>query len=227
MAQQYRICHNCGASLTPDQAYCPRCGVQYMEPMIQQPGFPPPPQAQVPYQPQGQGYAPPPTSSPYYPPGSYGQQAQMTPGQVGGSPQPPPLQPRKGVSPFLLIALVVVALLVIVGIGSIFYNLAQHKSSQPGTTPTPGITPTATPTPGTTPTPTLTPTPTPTSTPTPGITPTATSFRTAAFGTTLFSFPIGEAEHNSIHHRVHNPQSGGIWTHVVCMRSAPSIVKRM
>ena len=88
MTQQYRICHNCGASLTPDQAYCPRCGAQYIEPIIQQPVVPPPPQAQVPYQPQDQSYAPPSTPSPSYP-SSYGQQAQMTPEQSGGSPPPP------------------------------------------------------------------------------------------------------------------------------------------
>ena len=99
MAQQYRICHNCGAALTPDQAFCPRCGAQYVEPMMQQPGFSPPPQAQVPYQPQGQGYPPTSASSPY-PPGSYGQQAHMTPGQVGGTPQPPPLSREEVSQPF-------------------------------------------------------------------------------------------------------------------------------
>jgi hypothetical protein len=171
MTLQYRICHNCGASLTPDQAYCPRCGAQYIEPVIQEPGVPlPPQQAQVPYQQQGQGFAPPPTTSPSYP-SSYGQQGQMTPGQVGGSPQPPPLQSRKGVSPLLIIAIVVVALLVLVGTGSLFYNLGQRNSSQPGTTPTPGITPAPTPTQGTTPVPTPTPKITPITTPT------ATSFR--------------------------------------------------
>ena len=50
----------------------------------------------------------------------------MAPGQVGGSPQPPP-QPRKGVSPFLIIALVVVALLILVGIGSLFYNKKSQR----------------------------------------------------------------------------------------------------
>jgi zinc-ribbon domain len=166
MTLQYRICHNCGAALTPDQAYCPQCGAQYTEPMYQESMMPlPPQQAQVPYQPQGQGYAPPPTSSPYYPP-SYGQQAHVAPGQVGGSPQPPPPEPRKGVSPFLIIALVVVALLLLVGIGSLFYNLGQQHGSQPGTTPIPGITPTPTPTQEATPTPTPTPKITPQTTPT-------------------------------------------------------------
>ncbi len=168
MTLEYRICRNCGASLTPDQVYCPRCGVQYIESVFQDPAAPLPPQpAQVPYQPQGQGYTQPPTSSPYYPPG-YGQQAQMAPGQVVGSPQPP--QSRKGVSPFLIIAIVVVALLVLVGTGSLFYNLGQRNGSQPGTTPAPGITPAPTPTQGTT------PVPTPTPKITPGTTPTATSF---------------------------------------------------
>src|SRR5260370_28856535 len=97
MSQPYRICHNCGASLTPDQAYCPRCGAQYVEPIVQQPGefepFPPeqpaaaspvepyvaqqpvvpPPQPQAPYPPQGQRYAPPSAPSPYSP-ASYGPQ---------------------------------------------------------------------------------------------------------------------------------------------------------
>jgi zinc ribbon protein len=173
MALQYRICHNCGAALTPDQAYCPECGAQYTEPVYQEPVVPPPPQqAQVPYQQPAQGYYPPPAQSPYYPSG-YGQQAPMAPGQVGGSPQPPPQQPRKGVSPFLIIALVVVALLLLVGTGSLFYNLGQRHGTQPGTTPTPGITPTPTPTQG------MTPTPTPTSTPTPQITPTPTPTTTA------------------------------------------------
>jgi hypothetical protein len=171
MTLQYRICHNCGAALTPDQAYCPGCGAQYTEPFYQEPMVQPPPQqAQVPYQQQGQVYAPPPMQSPYYPSG-YGQQAQMAPGQVGGLPQPPPQQPRKGVSPFLIIFIVVVALLLLVGTGSLFYNLGQRNSSQPGTTPTPGITPTPTPTQE------ATPTPTPTPQITPQTTPTATAFR--------------------------------------------------
>jgi hypothetical protein len=206
VSQQYRICHNCGASLTPDQAYCPRCGAQYMEPIIQQPVV-----------------SPPPTSSPSYPP-SYGQQAQMTPGQVGGSPQFPPPQTRRGVSPFLIIGLVVVGLLLLVGIGSLFYNLSQHNSSKPGTTPTPGITPT--PTPGITPTPTPTPGITPTPTPTPGITPTATSFRAPASSTAEFSVSMGKASTISVHDILYNPQSGDKWTHVLCVRSASGVVKR-
>ncbi|MGZ3628329.1 MAG: hypothetical protein ACXWPS_18295 [Ktedonobacteraceae bacterium] len=199
MTVQYRICHNCGASLTPDQAYCPRCGVQYIEPVIQEPGAPLPPLAQVPYQPQGQGYAQPPTSSPYYPP-SYGQQAHMAPDQVGGSPQPPPSQSRKGVSPFLIIAIVVVVLLVLVGTGSLFYTLGQRNSSQPGTTPTPGITPTSTPTQGTTPIPTPTPQITPQTTPTP------TSFRMPASSTTIDSLSVDKALHISVPHVLFHSQ---------------------
>ena len=198
MTLQYRICHNCGASLTPDQAYCPRCGAQYIEPVIQEPVAPLPPQAQVPYQPQGQGYAQPPTSSPSYP-SSYGQQAQMTPDQVGGSPEPPPPQSRKGVSPFLIIALVVVALLVLVGTGSLFYTLGQRNSPQPGTTPTPGITPAPTPTQGTT------PIPTPTPQITPQTTPTTTSFRVPASSTTISSHSIDKASNISIPHVLYNP----------------------
>ena len=84
MSQQYHICHNCGTPLTSDQIYCPRCGAQYIEPIVQQPGefepFPPeqavapspvgPYAAQQPVippytQPQGQGYAPPSAPSAY------------------------------------------------------------------------------------------------------------------------------------------------------------------
>ena len=219
MTLQYRICHNCGASLTPDQAYCPRCGAQYIEPIIQQPVVPPPPQAQAPYQSQSQSYAPPSTPTPGYP-SSYGQQAQMTPGQIGGSPQPPPPQTEKGVSPFLIIAIVVVVLLLLVGIGSLFYNLSQQNSSKPGTTPTPGITPTPTPTPGTT------PIPTPTPKITPGITPTATSFQAPASGITVFSLSIGKASTISVSHVLYNSHSGDKRTHLIWMYSTSGLVKR-
>jgi len=197
MTLEYRLCHNCGASLTPDQAYCPRCGAQYIEQVIQEPGAPFPPQAQVPYQTQGQGYAPPPTSSSDYP-SSYGQQAQMTPGQVGGSPPPP--QSRKGVSPFLIIAIVVVALLVLVGTGTLFYNIGQRNSSQPGTTPAPGITPAPTPTQGTT------PVPTPTLQITPQTTPTATSFRMPASSTIVDSLSVDKALNISVPHVLFHSQ---------------------
>src|SRR5215471_9536083 len=196
MTQRYRICHNCGASLTPDQAYCPRCGAQYVEPIIQQPVIPPPPQGQAPYL-QGQGYAPPPTPTPYYSSG-YAQQPQMTPGQIGGSPQPPPPEARKGVSPFLIIALIVIALLLLVGIGSLFYNLGQQHGSKPGTTPTPGITPTPTPTPGTT------PIPTPTPKITPGTTPTATSFRGLSSRVTVSSLTLGKGSNISVPHAAYS-----------------------
>ena len=200
MTLQYRICHNCGASLTPDQGYCPRCGAQYIESVIQEPGAPlPPQQAQVPYQPQGQSYAQSPTSSPNYP-SSYGQQAQITPGQVGGSPEPPPPQSRKGVSPFLIIAIVVVALLLLVGTGSLFYNLGQRNSPQPGTTPTPGITPTPAPTQGTT------PVPTPTPQITPQTTPTATSFRMPASSTIVDSLSVDKALTISVPHILFHSQ---------------------
>ena len=206
MTQQYRICRNCGASLTPDQAYCPRCGAQYIEPTIQQPVVSPPPQAQAPYQSQSQGYAPPQTPMPGYP-SSYGQQAQMTPGQVGGSPPSP--QPRKGVSPFLIIALVVVALLVSVGIGSLFYNLAQQNGSKPGTTPAPGITPTPAPTQGTT------PIPTPTPKITPGTTPTATAFRALVRIETVRPSRNSESSNISVPHVLFNSHSGDTWPHCV------------
>jgi len=178
MTLQYRICHNCGAALSPDQAFCPRCGAQYVESGFQEPVVSSPPQGQVPYQPPGQGYAQPPIPPGYQ--SYYGQQAQMTPGQVGGSPQPPPTQPTQGISPFLIIAIVVVVLLLLVGTGGLFYHLGQQNGTQPGTTPVPGITPVATPTQGSTPVPT--PTPTQGTTPVP----TATSIITPV--TTLLIF---------------------------------------
>jgi zinc-ribbon domain len=209
MTLQYRICHNCGASLTSDQAFCPRCGAQYIESVFQEPGVPlPPQQAQVPYQQQGQGFAQPPTSSPSYP-SSYEQQAHMTPGQVGGSPQPPPSQSRKGVSPFLIIAIVVVALLVLVGIGSLFYNLGQRNSSQPGTTPIPGITPVPTPTQGTT------PVPTPTPQITPRTTPTATAFRALVRIETACPSRISESSNTSVPYVLFNSHSGDKGSHFV------------
>jgi hypothetical protein len=175
--------------LTPDQAYCPRCGAQYVAPIVQQPAVPPPPQPQAPYPPQGQGYVPPSAASPYSP-ASYGQQMAGTPGseQVDGSLQPPSSQTGRGVSPFLLIGLVVVILLLLVGVGSLLYTLGQQHSSKPGTTPTPGITPTPTPTPGTTPTPT----------PTPRITPTATALQASDSGRTVMLLSIRNASINTV-----------------------------
>ncbi len=184
MSSQYRICHNCGASLTPGETYCPRCGAQYVEPIVQKPGefdpFPPeqmhsseqtepyvaqpqqpvilpPPQQQSPYPPQGQGSVPPSSPSPYAS-GSYGQQV---PGQEGGPPQPPESDTRQGLSTSLIIGLVVAAVLVLILVGGLFYVLGQRNNTTPGTTPTPGVTPTSTPTP----TPGTTPTSTPTSVP--------------------------------------------------------------
>ena len=184
MSSQYRICHNCGASLTPGETYCPRCGAQYVEPIVQKPGefdpFPPeqmhaseqtepyvaqpqqpvilpPPLQQSPYPPQGQGSVPPSSPSPYAS-GSYGQQV---PGQEGGPPQPPESDTRQGLSTSLIIGLVVAAVLVLILVGGLFYVLGQRNNTTPGTTPTPGVTPTSTPTP----TPGKTPTSTPTSVP--------------------------------------------------------------
>jgi rRNA maturation protein Nop10 len=184
MSSQYRICHNCGASLTPGETYCPHCGAQYVEPFVQKPGefdpFPPeqanasaqtepylaqpqqpvvlpPPQQQAPYPPQGQGYVPPSAPSSYAS-GGYGQQ---TPGQVGGSPQPPESDTSQGISTSLIIGLVFAGVFLLLLVGGLFYFLGQRNTTTPGTTPTPGVTPTSTPTP----TPGTTPTPTPTSVP--------------------------------------------------------------
>src|SRR5947209_12354621 len=117
MSSQYRICHNCGASLTPGETYCPRCGAQYVEPIVQKPGefepFPPdqvnasgqtepyeaqpqqpvvlPPPQQVAYPSQGQEYVQQPQQV-QYDAGGYNQQ---TPGQVGVPPQTPESDTRQ------------------------------------------------------------------------------------------------------------------------------------
>lgn len=191
MSQQYRICRTCGASLRPGYEYCPRCGAQYDEPIgqqpyppeqpavpgpagqyaAQQPLFLPPLPPKTPYPAQDQGYAP----SPSYPP-TYAQQAPMTawPGQRGDSPQPPPPQSRKGISPGLLILIAVLALLLLISFSALFYNIGEHNGSQPGNTPTPA------PTYQTTPRPTRTPKPVPTRTP--GSTPTSPTLPTPTPG---------------------------------------------
>src|SRR5437773_8720812 len=182
MRSQYRICHNCGASLTLDETRCPRCGAQYVEPIVQKPGefepFPPdqvnasgqtepyevqpqqpvvlPPQQQAPYPPQGQGYVQPTPPSPYAASG-YNQQV---PGQVGGPPEAPE-DTTQGLNTSLVIGLVVAAVLLLLFVGGLFYVLGQRNNTSPGLTPTPGVTPTPTPTatatPGKTPTPTSVP----------------------------------------------------------------------
>src|SRR5574340_969391 len=110
MSSQYRICHNCGAALAPGETHCPRCGAEYSEPIVQQPGefnpFPPdqtsasgqtepyevqpqqpvvlpPPQQQTPYAPQGQGYGQPQQAYPAQGQG-YGQPSQPSPYATGG-----------------------------------------------------------------------------------------------------------------------------------------------
>jgi hypothetical protein len=186
MSSQYRICHNCGASLAPGETYCPRCGVPYVEPIVQRPGefdpFPPdqanasaqtepyeaqpqqpvvlpPPQQQAPYPYQGQGYVQPSPPTPYATSG-YNQQA---PGQVAGPPQPPEPDATPGLNISLIIGLVVVVVLLLLLLGGLFFVLGQRNNTTPAVTPTPGVTPTPTPT--ATATPGTTPTPTPTSVP--------------------------------------------------------------
>ena len=183
MSSQYRICQNCGATLAPGETHCPRCGVPYVDQMIQKPGefepFPPdqanasgqtepyeiqpqqpvvlpPPQQQVPYLPQ-EGYVQPPQPAPYGP-GGYNQQ---TPGQVGVPPQTPESDTRQGLSISLIIGLVVAVVLLLILVGGLFFVLGQRNNNSTATTPTPGVTATSTPTA----TPTTTPTPTPTSVP--------------------------------------------------------------
>jgi len=188
MSSQYRTCHNCGATLAPGETRCPRCGAQYIEPIIQRPGefdpFPPdpanasgqtepyevqpqqpvilpPPPQQAPYAPQSQGYVQP-SSPPPYADSGYNQQV---PGQVGGPPEPPESDTRQGMNTSLIIGLVVAAVLLLVLVGGLFYVLGQRNNNSTATTPTPGVTPTPTPTATATATPGTTPTPTPTSVP--------------------------------------------------------------
>src|SRR5438876_2728305 len=143
MSSQYRICHNCGASLTPGETYCPRCGAQYVEPIVQKPGefdpFPPeqakaseqtepyvaqpqqpvvlpPPQQQASYPPQGQGYVPPSAPTPYAS-GGYGQQ---TPGQVGGPSQPPTSDTDNRFRMNLIIGLIVLVVVLLGGLVGLF-----------------------------------------------------------------------------------------------------------
>ncbi len=210
MSERYRTCQNCGASLAAGQAYCPRCGAPYVEPIIQQPGefepFPPeqpaasspvgpygaqqpvvqpaPSQPGTPYPPQGQGYAP--------PSGGYGQQAQMAEGQAGGSPEPPVSQTGQNLRFSLIIGAVVVVLLLLGGVAGLFYFLGHQNSSAPGPTPTPGVTPTPTPTPG------ITPTPTPTSGTTPTPTPSPASFRVPATDMTVSPLSIHNASGGAV-----------------------------
>lgn len=186
MSSQYRICHNCGASLAPGETRCPRCGVPYNEPIMQQPAefdpFPPdqanasaqtepyevqsqqpmvlpPPQQQAPYPPQGQGYVQPSPPSPYAASG-YNQQV---PGQVGEPPQPPESDTTQGLNISLIIGLIVAVVLLLLLLGGLFFVLGQRNNNTPASTPTPGVTPTPIPT--ATATQGTTPTPTPTSVP--------------------------------------------------------------
>ncbi len=197
MSQPYRFCHNCGASLSPGQDYCFRCGAKYIEPVGQQPVVLPPPQPQAPYPPQGQDYAP---SSSY--PANNAQQTLMTPGsgQEEDSFQLPPSGRGEGISPGVLIVLVVVVLLLLVGIGSLFYNIGQHNGSQPGITPTPA------PTHGTTPVPTHTPTPVPTHTP--GVTPTPTTFQAPAMSVAVHDGAFGGAQRALVRPGLWSPSHG-------------------
>ena len=181
MSSQFRICQNCGASLAPGETQCPRCGVPYVDQMIQKPGefepFPPdqanasgqtepyeiqpqqpvvlpPPQQQVPYPPQ-EGYVQPPPPAPY----GVGGYNQQTPGQVGVPPETPESDTKQGLNISLIIGLVVVVVLLLLLVGGLFFVLGQRNNNSTATTPTPGATPTSTPTatPTTTPTPTSVP----------------------------------------------------------------------
>ncbi len=179
MSEMYRICHNCGASLTAGETYCPRCGAKYIEPIVQKPRefepFPPDQSAaseqtepQVAQQPVVLPPPPQMRSAPSpYAANRYGQQPPVRPGpgQVGGPPQPPNGDSGTGMRINLIISIIVGAVLLLLLVSGLFYFLGQRSNTTPGTTPTPGVTPTpiltptATPTPGTTPTPTPTPKP--------------------------------------------------------------------
>ena len=183
MSSQYRICQNCGATLAPGETQCPRCGVPYVDQMIQKPGefepFPPdqagasgqtepyeiqpqqpvilpPPQQQVPYPPQ-EGYVQQPQPIQY---GASGYN-QQTPDQVGVPPQTPESDTRQGLNISLIIGIIVAVVLLLILVGGLFFVLGQRNNNSSASTPTPGVTPTSPPTA----TPTTPPTPTPTSVP--------------------------------------------------------------
>lgn len=181
MSERYHICQNCGTSLTTGETHCPRCGAQYVEPIVQQPGeFEPwPPQnldASGPTEPQVAQQPvvlPPPhesgapsTPSPYISGGDE-HQTPVTPepGQVVGPSQPPISQTEKDLRISLIISIVVAVVLLLIIDSVLFYFLGQRANPTPGTTPTSGVTPTPGTTPTLTPTPGTTPTPTPTSVP--------------------------------------------------------------
>jgi len=113
-------------------------------------------------------------------------------GQGEDSFQLPPSGRGEGISPGVLIVLVVVALLLLVGIGSLFYNIGQHNGSQPGITPTPA------PTHGTTPVPTHTP----------GVTPTPTTFQAPAMSVAVHDGAFGGAQRALVRPGLWSPTHG-------------------
>ncbi len=183
MSERYRMCQNCGTSFIAGETHCPRCGAQYVEPIVHQPGefepFPPQnPEASGPTGPQeaqqpvvlppphdlGAPSAPSPDTS-----GGEGHQTPVTPepGQVDGPPQPPISQTERDLRISLIISIVVAVVLLLIIDSGLFYFLGQRANPTQGPTPAPGATPTPTlvTTPTPTPTPVTTPTPTPTSVP--------------------------------------------------------------
>lgn len=163
MSASPRTCQNCGSPLAPGATYCPSCGAQVVEPIIQRPGefepFPPEPSAPTePHVAQQPVVLPPSQSGASYTSGGYGQQPPVTPGpgQVGGPPQPPTSEEPKGLRTGLIISIIVAVVLLIIIVSGLFYFLGQRANPTPTPTPIPGVTPTPTPTPGTTPTPTPT-----------------------------------------------------------------------
>ncbi len=158
MSEMYRICHNCGASLTAGETYCPRCGAKYIEPIVQKPRefepFPPDQSAaseqtepQVAQQPVVLPPPPQMRSAPSpYAANRYGQQPPVRPGpgQVGGPPQPPNGDSGTGMRINLIISIIVGAVLLLLLVSGLFYFLGQRSNTTPGTTPTPGVTPTPT-----------------------------------------------------------------------------------
>lgn len=115
-------CPNCGEPISPDTAFCPRCGMDLRAITQPQPPQQPSPQAPPPPPPGFQPTAVMPQVPPPPPPGAYG---------AATPPPPMPGQPKKKLSTGavvgITIAAVLGALIVLVGLGFAGYALFVPK----------------------------------------------------------------------------------------------------